>query len=87
MLGKQRAVQRDNSIIERNKAKLAELAEKRKQENEEKRLEDAKKAEEAASAKPPRPFDPTRLESLSQPKPKRKDPNLKPEAKAKRVSA
>ena len=30
----QQRKQRDNSIIERNKAKLAELAEKKKQENE-----------------------------------------------------
>ena len=80
--------QRDNSIIERNKAKLAEFAEKKKQENELKKADDLKKEQEKeAASKPPRPFDAQRLSALSQPKPKRKDPNVMPEKKPRRVSA
>ena len=65
------------------------MAEKKKQENEAKRAEQERKAmtDKIAEMKPPRPFDPDRLASLSAPKPKHKDPNTKPEPKPRRVSA
>ncbi len=86
--GKNTGKPRDTSIIERNKAKLAALAEQRMKEKEEKRNEETKiKEAKEASAKPPRPFDPARLSSLSQPKPKKSDPNVKSEPKLKKVSA
>jgi len=59
---------RDSSIIERNKAKLAELAEKKRLEIEAKKAEQLKKESESfqgvEAAKPPRPFDPQRLAAL-----------------------
>ena len=80
-------VTRDNSIIERNKAKLAELAEKKRVEVETKKADEAKKEQASLEAsKPPRPFDPNRMSALSQPKPKWKDPNLKKESKPKQIS-
>ena len=59
MNGRASKQQRDNSIIERNKAKLAELAQKKKEAQEAAAAEQSKKeAQEREAAKPPRPFDP-----------------------------
>lgn len=80
---------RDNSIIERNMAKLAEFADKKLKEKMERLAEEQKSKEiKEAKAKLVRPFDPHRLDSLSQPKPKADDPTLKSERpKSKKVSA